>query len=45
MLIVTLRYCYLDSRFNDEEFWKKIESSAPVEAHGLNTPFDSDWEI
>lgn len=45
MLIVTLRYCYLDSRFNDEEFWKKIESSAPVETHGLNTPFDSDWEI
>lgn len=45
LLIVTLRYCYLDHRFNDKAFWDKIESDAPVEAHGLNDPFESDWEI
>lgn len=43
-LIVVLRYCFLDRRFSDDAFWKKLDEYCPSEAHGLTVPLN-EWEI
>lgn len=45
-MMIILRYCFLDNRFAEEEFWNTITKNGecPSECRGLASEF-SDWEI
>ena len=45
-MTIILRYCYLDGRFADEEFWETItrNGDCPTECRSIASKF-SDWEI
>ena len=45
-MAIILRYCYLDGRFDDNNFWEKITKNGecPVECRSISAEF-ADWEI